>query len=132
MRPEDYYDAYIEPELDVYLRRYFVDVCNEYLLLLNRVGKVPIHIDKMGTWLGKKGTIDIVGRDSARDCVVGITNWDAPEMGYDRYEQLLLDLKTARIRAKFIYLFSAKAFATELVELEKRDSSVVLVDMTEL
>ncbi len=133
MRPGDFFDAYIEPKLDKYLRRYFVDVCREYLMLLNRVGKLPIHIDKMGTWIGKKGTIDVVGRDATRDCVVCLTNWDEPEMGYERYTQLLLDLQTARIRTKMIYLFSATAFADELKELEKKeDSSVVLVDMTEL
>ncbi len=128
-----FYDTYIELGLDAYLRRYFVDVCKEYLELLNRVGKVPIHIEKMGTWIGKKGTIDVVGRDAIRDCVVGVTNWDAPEMTYARYEQLLTDMKSARIHAKTMYLFSAKSFEKELVELEQQEGSgVVLVDMTEL
>ncbi|MBR1630081.1 MAG: ATP-binding protein, partial [Lachnospiraceae bacterium] len=80
----------------------------------------------------KQGTIDVVGRDSTRDCVVCLTNWDAPEMEYARYEQLLSDLQTARLRTKQIYLFSAKAFAKELVQLEKENESVVRVDMTEL
>ena len=132
MRPEDFFDVYVEPKLDAYLRRYFVDVCKEYLLLLNRVGKVPIHIDKIGTWIGKKGTIDVVGRDATRDCVVCLTNWDAPEMEYARYEQLLSDLDAARIRAKRIYLFSARSFAKELKELEQQSDMVELVDMTEL
>ena len=133
MEKETFFDTYIVPGLDVYLRRYFVDVCKEYLALLNRVGKVPIRIRKMGTWIGKQGTIDVVGQDAVRDCVVGVTNWDAPAMTFDRYVQLLSDLQSARIHAKTVYLFSATSFDEKLVELEKDGSaSVVLVDMTEL
>ena len=133
IEPEEFYDTYIAPRLDEYLRRYFVDVCKEYLALLNMVGKVPIHIEKLGTWIGKQGTIDVVGRDSIRNSVVGVTNWDAPMLTYDRYEQLISDMKSARIKASVIYLFSAKDFDDRLKALEKEpDSHVVLVDMTEL
>ncbi len=132
MEPGEFYDRYIEPGLDAYLRRYFIDVCKEYLELINRVGKVPLKIVKMGTWVGKDGTIDVVGEDKVRECVVGVTNWDEPKMSYDRYEQLLRDLKKAHISSKVFYLFSATAFDDRLRELADKDSSVVLVDMTEL
>lgn len=133
MKSEDFYDKYIEPGLDEYLRRYFVDVCKEYLSLINQVGKCTIKIEKMGTWVGKEGTIDVIGRNKIRENVVGITNWDQPMMTYERYEALLSDMKSARISAKTIYLFSATAFDDKLKELEKsEDSSVVLIDMTEL
>ena len=42
-------------------------------------------------------------------------------------------MKSARIKAQVIYLFSAKDFDDRLKALEKeQDSNVVLVDMTEL
>lgn len=133
MKPEDFYDKYIEPGLDEYLRRYFVDVCKEYLSLINQVGKCTIKIEKMGTWVGKEGTIDVIGRNKIRENVVGITNWDQPTMTFERYESLLTDMKSARIAAKTIYLFSATDFDDKLKSLEKEDdSSVVLIDMTEL
>ena len=54
-------------------------------------------------------------------------------MTYARYEQLLEDMKRARIHPNTIYLFSATTFDVDLKTLEaKGDAGVVLVDMTEL
>ncbi len=133
MEPENFYDLYVAPNLDHYLRPYFVGVCNEYLSLMNRVGKVPIKIERMGTWVGKEGTIDIIGQDAVRDNVVGICNWEEEELSFARYQKLLEDMKSARIHAKTIYLFSARSFDIKLKALEHQpESIVVLVDMNEL
>ena len=132
MKPDKFYDTYIRDELANYLQRYFVNVCKEYLELLNKVGQCTVKIEKMGTWLGKAGTIDIVAQDSIRTNVVGKCNWKAREFSYKDYEELLDLMKQARINAKTIYLFSATSFDDRLVELSQEDESIVLVDMKEL
>ena len=130
--PERFYDTYIKNELDAYLQRYFVNVCQEYLELLNKVGQCTIKIEKMGTWLGKSGTIDVVAQDIVRNNVVGKCNWKNPELTIKDYDNLVEAMKKARINAKTIYLFSATAFDKELTDLAKDDESIVLVDMKEL
>ncbi len=130
--PESFYNEFIAPYLDEYLQSYFVDVCREYLHLLNVVGQLPIKLVKIGTWIGKEGTIDVIGQSSNRENVVGICNWAEKQMSYLRYEELLESMKKARITANTIYLFSATKFDQKLVELSKEKNSVVLVDMTEL
>ena len=130
--PERFYDTFIAPKLDEYLEGYFVDVCREYLHLLNMVGHLPIKLTKIGTWLGKEGTIDVIGQSSNRENVVGICNWTKKSMEYDTYEKLLESMKLARITANTIYLFSATKFDNKLEGLSKENKSVVLVDMTEL
>ena len=130
--PEAFYDKFIAPSLDEYLQNYFVDVCREYLHLLNMVGQLPIKLVKIGTWLGKEGTIDVIGQSTNRENVVGICNWTEKTMGYETYEKLLDSMKQARITANTIFLFSATKFDNKLVELSKENKSVVLVDMTEL
>lgn len=132
MEPEAFYQEYIEPSLAAYLNRYFVDVCREYLELLNRVGKVPLKLEKMGTWIGKEGTIDIIGQSSNRENVVGSCNWTEPAYSMEQYQRLLHSMKKAKIHAKVVYLFSATAFDSRLVELAERDKALVLIDMTEL
>ena len=62
IRPEEFYDRNIAPGLDAYLSRYFVEVCMEYLGLLGVVGKLPLKIARMGTWVGKEGNIDIIAQ----------------------------------------------------------------------
>ena len=54
MSPEQFYDAYITSGIDEYLERYFKEVCMEYVGLLNLIGKLPMKISKMGTWIGKE------------------------------------------------------------------------------
>ncbi len=130
--PEKFYDTFIGPKLDEYLEGYFVDVCREYLHLLNMVDQLPIKLVKIGTWLGKEGTIDVIGQSSNRENVVGICNWTDKSMGYETYEKLLESMKQARISAVTIFLFSATKFDDKLVQLSQENKSVVLVDMTEL
>ncbi len=132
MEPRDFYQEYISRELDEYLRRFFVDVCHEYLELLSRVGKAPIRIEKMGTWVGKTGTIDVIGEDSIRNHVVGICNWDRPILRKSQYDELLENMKLARLKAEAIFLFSAQSFDPMLIELSKANPSLILVDMKEL
>ena len=132
MTPEKFYDKFIEPELDAYLQSYFVDVCREYLHLLNMVGQLPIKLEKIGTWLGKEGSIDVIGQSSNRENVVGICNWTEKYMSFDAYDKLLELMKLARITANTVFLFSATRFDPKLTQLSKENKSVVLVDMTEL
>lgn len=132
MSSEMFYDLYIKDNLASYLQRYFVNVCKEYLELLNKVGQCTINVEKIGTWLGKSGTIDIVAQDNVRNNVVGMCNWKEKELTINDYEKLVESMKKARINAKTTYLFSATAFDKKLVDLSKEDKSIVLVDMKEL
>lgn len=132
MTPEEFYDKYIEPDLNAYLNRYFVKVCREYLTLLNVVGKLPIDIHRIGTWVGKQGTIDIVAQNEKRQSVVGVCNWSEPLMSLGWGEELLENMKRARISADYMYLFSAQGFSPELVQLSQEDGRFLLIDMKEL
>ena len=132
MTPETFYDTYIEKELDDYMNRYFVQVCMEYLELLNMVEKLPIRIHKAGTWVGKTGNIDIIAQDSARNNLIGLCNWSRPELTYKMCEKLFDTMKKAKLKSDHYYLFSAKSFDQELLEKAKEDERLVLVDMTQL
>lgn len=132
MTPEEFYDTYIEPEMDDYMNRYFIQVCMEYLELLNLVGKLPIKIHKAGTWVGKTGNIDIIAQDSARNNLIGLCNWSKPQLTYEMCEKLFDTMKKAKLKSDYYYLFSAKSFDQELLEKSKEDKRLVLVDMTQL
>lgn len=132
MTPETFYDTYIEKELDDYMNRYFVQVCMEYLELLNMVEKLPIRIHKAGTWVGKTGNIDIIAQDSARNNLIGLCNWSKPQLTYEMCEKLFDTMKKAKLKSDHYYLFSAKSFDEELLAKAKEDARLVLVDMTQL
>ena len=131
-RPEEFYDRYIVPGLDAYLSRYFVEVCMEYLGLLGMVGKLPLKIARMGTWVGKEGNIDIIAQNEIRQNMVGLCNWQEPKLTMEMCEALFLNMKRAKIGAEYYFLFSAQGFAPEVTAMAERDKRFVLVDMNEL
>ena len=132
LKPEEFYDRYIAADIDEYMNRYFVRVCMEYMELMNRVGKLPLQVTKFGTWIGKQGTVDIVAQDAVRNTLVGSCNWSKPMMTAADVLGLEQTLKKARLSPKHIFLFTATAFAPELVELAKKDERFILVDMKQL
>lgn len=132
MQPEEFYDTYIAPGLDDYLGRYFIEVCMEYVGLMNMVGKLPMQIRKMGTWIGKEGNIDIIAQNAVRENIVGSCNWSEPEFTMEMCETLSANMQKAKIKAKYYFLFSARGFSAELVKKAKEDKSILLIDMNEL
>lgn len=132
MEPESFYDTYIQGHLDDYMSRYFIQVCLEYLGLLDMVNKLPIKIHKAGTWVGKTGNIDIIAQDSARNNLIGLCNWSKPQLTYEMCEKLFDTMKKAKLKSDHYYLFSAKEFDQQLLDRAKEDERLVLVDMTEL
>lgn len=132
MKPEEFYDRHIAGELDAYLDRYFRNVCMEYLQLLNQLGRVPFAIHKMGTWVGKTGNVDIIAQSSDRRNIVGICNWDKPQLTMQMCEDMYENMQKARIKPEHIYLFSARAFEPALVEYVRKDNRFALIDMNEL
>ncbi len=129
---EEFYDRYIAPGLDTYLNRYFTEVCMEYLGLLGLVGKLPLQIAKMGTWVGKEGNIDIIAQNPIRQNMVGLCNWEKPLLTMEMCEELFASMQKARIKAEYYFLFSAKGFDPSVKEMAEKDPRFILVDMNEL
>lgn len=132
MTPEQFYDTYIAPELDAYLQRYFRDVCTEYLMILNQMGQLPFSIHKVGTWIGKNGSIDIIAQSTDRRNIIGFCNWDKPLMTMQMCEDMALAMEKAKIESNHYYLFSATDFEPELKKYVTMDERFILIDMNEL
>ena len=132
MEPSKFYDKFIRPELDTYLNTSFRKVCMEYLELSSAVNQLPIKITKLGTWVGKKGTIDIIAQDKIRNTIVGMCSWSEDYFSYEMYETLLQNMKDAKVKSEHHYLFCAKKFEGKLLEAAKQDPRIVIVDMNEM
>ncbi len=131
LSPEEFYEKHIGAGLEPYLKRYFVKVCMEYLELQDLVHKLPLHIHKMGTWVGKKGNIDIIAQNSVRENLICLCSWDEPEMTFEMCQELFASMEQAKITANYYYLFTARTFEEKLVKMVSGDSRIVLVGMGE-
>ena len=129
LSPEEFYDCHIARELEGYLKRYFIKVCMEYLQLQDMVGRLPLHIHKMGSWIGKKGNIDIIVQNSVRENLICLCNWSEAEMTFEMCQQMFESMEQVKIGANFYYLFTAKGFEDSLVKMAAEDERILLVDM---
>ena len=131
MEPDRYYDKYIAGDLEHHLNRYFRKVCMEYLEYLDSVNKLPLQIHKMGTWIGKKGNIDIIAQNSIRENLICLCNWEEPKITYEMCQNLFASMEQAKVSANFYYLFSAKEFDEKLVKMVAKEQRILLVDMNQ-
>lgn len=132
MSEEEFYDTYIAGEINEYLNRYFRNVCMEYLMILNQMGKLPFKITKIGTWIGKTGNIDIIAQSEDRRNVIGFCNWNEPEMTMAMCEQMATAMEKAKLTSDDYYLFSATYFEPALKHYVKMDPRFKLINMNEL
>lgn len=132
LKPAAFYDRYIEGELDSYMRRYFRSVCTEHLMSLSDEGRTPFPIQRIGTWIGKNGSIDIIAQSADRQILVGFCNWEQPQMTMEEYQRVAASIAQAKIQPEYYVLFSATGFEPSLWEYALNDSRFELIDMKEL
>ena len=102
------------------------------MMLLNQMGRMPFPVHKIGTWVGKTGNIDIIAQSTDRRNIVGLCNWDQPQLTSQMCEELYRNMEKAKIRSEHIFLFSATRFEPMLAEHAKTDDRFELIDMNEL
>lgn len=127
MSPEAFYERYIEPDFQEYAGLFFNRACSQYLQYLNRENRLPFVYEKSGEWVGKVGTIDMVCQDSAHT-LIALCSWSRP-MKYEDYEWLLFCAKKAKLKADYVYLFSAASFEEKLKKEAQEKKNIILMDL---
>lgn len=113
MSSGDFYANYIEPYFKAYVSDYYKVVCMQYMKKWNELGKLPFHAEEFGEWVGKFGNIDVIAKGESGN-IIGLCNFENPFMKYEDYEWLLFCAEKARLKADYIYLFSAGRFDEKL------------------
>ncbi len=129
MSPEDFYDCYIAPDFRSYVTPFFRQVCQEYMEYLNDRRKLPFFCTRMGEWVGKAGTIDLIAQDDSGHTIVCLCGWEKPVMPYEDYEWLLFCTRKARLQADYVYLFSAVCFDGALQREAQQNGSLRLISL---
>ena len=132
MTESAFYDAFIEPGFNEYLDKYFVKVCQEYLMLLSKIGRLPISISKIGSWIGKQGNIDIIASDDSNKSIIGLCRWKEKTVTYNMCLELFDLMGQAKISADYYYLFSSKSFDEKLKREAAKEPRIILVDISSL
>lgn len=128
----EYYNQYIYPVFRKYVSGCFRQVCREHLEKLNKRGRLPIHFEKSGEWVGKEGTIDVVAQDAEGRTLIALCNWEKAMMTYEDYGWLLSYARKVKIRADYIYLYTASGFDEKLDLEAKVKKNLKLLQITDI
>lgn len=132
MEPQKFYKKYIEPTFNEYVAECFKTVCSEYLSLMNHMGQLNFRFTKMGSWVGKVGTIDIVAQDEAGHTLIACCNWEKKAMSYEDYEWILFCCEQAKLSVNDYYLFSSGTFDDRLKTEAEIRNNLYLIDSNSL
>lgn len=108
------YDLILKDSTDDIFKECFVKVCIEYLDLMNVHGRLPVKVVDFGSWYGKKGDIDYIGKSEDGKMIVSFFTWSNEPVGvgsFGKYNELLDE---AGIEPDYLYLFSKSGFTDEL------------------
>ena len=98
----------------------------------NENGELPLHLENIGEWVGKQGTIDIVAQDAQGKTLIALCNWRNRTMAFEDYERLLELAQKARIKADYIYLYTATGFDERLLAKARAEKDLRLIRLTDL
>lgn len=128
----EFYDKYIAPSFRTFVAEYFKTVCKQHIENWNKWGRLPIEIDRIGEWVGKLGTIDVIAQNEKGETIIGVCNWDRPMMRYDDYEWLLFCAEKAKLQVDYVYLFSVRRFDEKLNLEAKVKHNLKLISLDEM
>ena len=83
MPSDKFFKTFIAPYINDFGSDIFKKVCTEYIMILNRLGKLPFKVSEFGTWIGKVGNIDIVGVDDKGNTIIGLCEFCKDSMTVD-------------------------------------------------
>lgn len=129
---DKFYKKYIKPYLYDFAEDTFKNVCREFLLILNRMGKLPIKVCDSGTWVGKIGNIDIVLSDDNERNVIGLCEFKKDVITFEDFEWLKFCVSKAKISDDFYYLFSKNSFDDRIRQYSLQNNNLILIDLSML
>lgn len=133
MDAESFYDTFIAPDYMKYMERYYIDVCREYLELMNQAGRLQVQFTRIGSWYGKQGDIHIMAQDEQGHYLLGQCCWEKECMTVEDYEKMLECVKQAKIKnVDYYYLFSRYMYDVHLKDMAKTEPEIILIGLDKL
>lgn len=101
-----FYSLYVESDYRELVEDAYRKICGESLAK---------ECSKVGEWIGKDGTIDIVAQKNSGELLAALCRYTFPLSG-NEYEQLKVNLKQARIDPSEIRIYTENGFHSDFPE----------------
>ena len=94
-------------------------------------GRLPVKAERIGSWFGKTGNIDIVVQDGEGKTLLGLCRVSRMGMDYEAYRKLLETAGKAGFRTDYIWLY-AELFDERIVRAAEESGNLTLISIREL
>lgn len=132
MQPQDFYNEYIADDLDDFMNEAFVNVCSDYLQLLEEHGGVAMKTVRKSRVYEKNLRIDIIREDEEGVCAVGQCDFSGNQVLASALTELKDNVRKANLNAIYYFMFSRAGFADDLKKIANDDKNIILVDIKDL
>lgn len=132
MESEKFYEGFIETNLDEFVNEAFIQVCDEYMQLLEEHGGIGMKTIKKSRVYEKESRIDIIrlGEDGV-NCVA-MCEFSPEPMNEEVLEKIGQNLEEAKLSVEYVYLFSRSGFSEDLKKISENNDNLILVDINDL
>lgn len=132
MSSEDFYNEYIEKNLDDFVNEGYIQVCSEYMELLESHGGLELTTVRKSRVYEKDDRIDIIREDADGVSAVGYCDFSTKLLGEKDLEKLKANVQKAQLNTACYYLFSRAGFEEGLKKISSQEENIVLVDIKDL
>lgn len=127
----------IKPQMSTYLGNTFEQICREFLIRMNGLGKLPFVFERIGKWWGnnpikkRQEEIDILAysRDHA---LFAECKWQNKKAGLETLERLFERSSFFDFKYKYYAIFSKSGFTSELEEMASHAKNIMLYSTEEI
>lgn len=116
LTPERFFKKYIDPDFRSFCEQTFIEVCKEHLIKESNNNSLDFHINKIGSWYGKIGNIDIIAQDENGRTLCCMCYFSKSKMSFSDYEWNKYCISQAKITCDKLYLFSPSSFDEKLLK----------------
>ena len=132
LNAEDFYDTYIRTQFREYVEDSMKVIGQEIIRSYCEKGMIPFEIDKMGEWVGKLDSIDVVAFNENKEALVCMCNYEKNVLTIDDYDWLMLLAKKARFQVHTVVLVTFERFDQGLLDKGKQMGNLHLISLKDL
>lgn len=132
MDPQEYYHTFIKDSLDEFCEEAFIQVCTDYLHLLETHHAMQFQSVTRGRIYEKESRIDVILEDEEGKNVIALCDFTEAPMSDEVLSHLTNVCHEERMKPVMTYLFSRNGFSDALRNKAETDLTIHLVDLKDL
>ena len=118
-----------------YMDKVFIDICMQWLIKQNTLGKLEINAAEFGRWWGlnpvskEMTSIPIIAYADDTNAIFGDSVWTEEPVDAVVLESLINRSRLFKYRNKYYYLFSFSGFTPECIQFaEKQGANLIIIE----